>query len=83
MKTFEGLNFFLFCSFTSNLFINVKLHSGPKEMYRSLLKFFSKNPALKTIVIPLSTVFTRISAVALIKFPQMRRLFEGGDYLSN
>ena len=38
-------------------------------MYRSLLNFFSKNAALKTIVIPLSTVFTRISAAALIKFP--------------
>ena len=38
-------SFFLFCPFTSNLFVNVKLHSGPKEMYRSLLIFFSKNPA--------------------------------------
>ena len=30
-----------------------------------------------------TTVFTRISAAALIKFsaPQMRRLFEGGAYL--
>ena len=25
--------FFLFCPFTSNLFVNVKLHSAPKEMY--------------------------------------------------
>ena len=34
------------------------------------------------MVIPLSTVFTRISAAALIN-PPMRRLFEGGAYLSN
>ena len=33
--------------------------------------------ALKTIVIPLSTVFTRISAAALIKLPKC------GAYLSN
>ena len=33
--------------------------------------------ALKTIVIPLSTVFTRISAAALIKSPKC------GAYLSN
>ena len=39
--------------------------------------------ALKTIVILLSTVFTQINAVALIKFPQMRRLFEDGTYSSN
>ena len=50
-------------------------------MYRILLNFFTKNPALKTIVIPLSTVFTRISDAALIKFLQIWRLFEGGDYL--
>ena len=31
-----------------------------------LLNLFSKNAALKTIAIPLSTVFTRISAAALI-----------------
>ena len=37
---------------------------------------------LNTIEIPLSTVFTRISAAALIN-PPMRRLFEGGAYLSN
>ena len=39
---------------------------------------------LNTIVIPLSNVFTRISAAALINFPppQMRRLFEGGAYSS-
>ena len=46
-------------------------------MCRGLLIFFSKNAALKTIVIPLSTVFTRISAAALIKFPKC------GAYLSN
>ena len=42
-------------------------------MYRSLLNFFSKNAGLKTIVIPLSTVFTRI----LIKSPKC------AAYLSN
>ena len=36
---------------------------------------------LNTIVIPLSTVFTRISAAALIN--PIRRLFEGGAYSSN
>ena len=40
-----------------------------------------------TIVISLTTVFTRISAAALINFhpspPPMRRLFEGGAYSSN
>ena len=40
-----------------------------KEMYRSLLIFFLQNVALKTIAIPLSTVFTRISDAALIKSP--------------
>ena len=37
------------------------------------------------IAITLSTVFTRISAAALINSPapQMRRLFEGGAYSSN
>ena len=39
--------------------------------------------ALKTIVIHLTSVFTRISAAALIKSPQMRCLFEGGAYLNN
>ena len=43
-----------------------------KEMYRSLL-----NAALKTIVIPLSTVFKRISAAVLIKS------LKCGAYLSN
>ena len=38
--------------------------------------------ALITIVIPLSTVFTRISAAALIT-TLMRRLFEAGTYSSN
>ena len=42
---------------------------------------------LNTIAILLSTVFTRISAAALINSspppPQMRRLFEGGAYSSN
>ena len=38
-KLFKAYKYFyyLFCPFTSNLFVNVKLHSGPKEMYRSLL----------------------------------------------
>ena len=39
------------------------------------------------MAIPLSNVFTRISAAARINFPppppQMRRLFEGGAYSSN
>ena len=37
------------------------------------------------MAIPLSTVFTRIGAAALINPPppQMRRLFEGGAYSSN
>ena len=43
----------------------------------SVLSFFSTNAALKTIVIPLSTVFTRISAAVLIKSPKC------GPYLSN
>ena len=51
-------------------------------MYRSLLIFSPKcgaylRAALKTIVIPLSTVFTRLSAAALIKFPKC------GAYLTN
>ena len=52
-----------------------------KEMYQ--IKFFlqkcgaSLRAALKTIVIPLSTVFTRVSAAAHIKSPQ------GGPFLSN
>ena len=42
-------------------------------MYRSLLNFLQKcgaylRAALNTLVIPLRTVFTRISAAALIKF---------------
>ena len=38
-KLFKAYKYFyyLFCPFKSNLFVNVKLHSGPKEMYRSLL----------------------------------------------
>ena len=40
---------------------------------------------LNTIAIPLSTVFTPISAAALINSPtpQMRGLFDGGAYSSN
>ena len=57
----------------------------------ALINFFSKKcgaylrAELNTIAIPLSTVFTRISAAALINSPtpQMRRLFEGGAYSSN
>ena len=51
-------------------------------MYRSLLNFFLQKcgdylrAALKTIVMPLSTVFKRVSAAALIN-PQC------GAYLSN
>ena len=52
-------------------------------MYQSSLIFFLQKcgahlrAVLKTIVIPLSTVFTRMSAAALIKSPLMRA------YLSN
>ena len=55
----------------------------------TLLTFFLQKcgaylrAVLNTIVIPLSTVFTRISAAALINSPQMRRLFEGGACSSN
>ena len=45
--------------------------------------FLFRPAELNTIVIPLSTVFTRISAAALINSPQMRRLFEGGACSSN
>ena len=58
---------------------------------RALINFFLQKcgaylrAELNTIAIPLSTVFTRISAAALINSqrPQMRRLFEGGAYSSN
>ena len=56
------------------------------EMYRSLLNFFLQkcgaylSAALKTIVIPLSTVFTRISTAALIPTPPPPKR---GAYLSN
>ena len=56
----------------------------------TLLTFFLQKcgaylrAVLNTIVIPLSTVFTRISAAALINSPNpMRRLFEGGACSSN
>ena len=40
--------------------------------------------ALKTVVIPLSTVSVREEALLrLLNFLQMRRLFEGDAYLSN
>ena len=38
---------------------------------------------LNTIVIPLSTVFTRIRATVLINSPHMRRLVESGAYSSD
>ena len=56
----------------------------------TLLTFFLQKcgaylrAVLNTIVIPLSTVFTRISAAALINSPNpMRCLFEGGACSSN
>ena len=56
----------------------------------TLLTFFLQKcgaylrAVLNTIVIPLSTVFTRISAAALINSPNpMRRLFQGGACSSN
>ena len=62
-------------------------------MYRSLLNLFLQKcgaylggggGALKTVVIPLSTVSVREEALLrLLNFLQMRRLFEGDAYLSN
>ena len=73
MKNFLRLTsfFFILSLYKQFIYASYTVH---KEMYRSLLNFFSQNAALKTIVIPLSTVFTRVSAVALIN--PMRRLFE-------
>ena len=74
-KLFKAYKFFfLFCPFTSNLFVNVKLHSAEGNVSKLTNFFLQKcgaylRAALKTIVIPLSTVFTRISTAALIKFP--------------
>ena len=69
MKNFLRLTSFL-SLFTSNFFVNIKF-TVHKKMYRSF--FFSpKNVALilgQHIVIPLSTVCTRIGAVAVIKPP--------------
>ena len=43
MKNFLRLtSFFFFFPFTSNLFVNVKLYSAPKEMYKKLIEFFLK-----------------------------------------
>ena len=82
-KLFKAYKFFYIMSlFTSNLFVNVKLLSVYGNVPK-LIKFFLQkcgaylSAALKTIVIPLSTVFTRISTAALIPPPKR------GAYLSN
>ena len=69
----QGLQvFFLFCSSS---------HSAQENVLK-LIKFFLQKCGpylkafLKIIVIPLSTVFPRKSNMALIKFPEMGRLFE-------
>ena len=60
MKKFLRLTiFFNFVSLQAIYFLTSS-YTVHNEMY---LKFFSKNGVLKTKVIPLSTVFTRISAV--------------------
>ena len=71
-KLFKAYDFFLlFCPFTSNLFVNVKLHSAVPKLTQLFLQKCGAylRAALKAIAIPLTTVFTRISAAALIKFP--------------
>ena len=80
-KRFKAYKFFFILSLYKQFIC--KHHVTQCIMYRTLLNFFSKNAALKTMVILLSTVFTRISAAAPIKSPQMWSLFEGGAYLSN
>ena len=72
MKNFLRVTsfFFIFCPFTSNLFVNVKLYSALGNVPKLINFFLQKcgaylRAALKAIVIPLSTVFTRISAAAL------------------
>ena len=73
MKNFLRLTIFslLFCPFKSNLFVNVKLHSAVPKLTQLFLQKCGAylRAALKAIAIPLSTVFTRISAAAFIKFP--------------
>ena len=65
----------LFCPFTSNVSVNVKLHSA-KGNVPKLIKFFLQKTRRLKPLIPLSTVFTRINTGASIKFPQTQRLFE-------
>ena len=69
-KLFKGYKFFFsFVPLQAILFVKSS-YTVHKEMYRSLLNFFSKNAVLKTIVIPLSTVFTGISTASLIESPK-------------
>ena len=72
-KLFKAYNFFLvFILSLYKQFICKRQGNVPK-----LIKFFVQNAALKTTVIPLSTLFTRISAARLLNTLQC------GAYLSN
>ena len=60
-KLFKAYKFFFFYFVPLQaIYFLTSSYTVHNEMY---LKFFSKNGVLKTKVIPLSTVFTRISAV--------------------
>ena len=63
------------------IYLQTSSYTVHKEMYRCLLQKYGAylRAALKTIVIPLNTVFTRISTAALIKSPRS----QCGAYLSN
>ena len=69
--------------------MRVNMVIGNVPSLRARISFFLQKcgaylrAELNTIAIPLSTVFTRISASALIDSPHIRRLFEGGAYSSN
>ena len=71
-KLFKAYKFFFFILslFTSNFFVNIKF-TVHKKMYRSFFFFPKKCGAYfrEHIVIPLSTVCTRIGAAAVIKPP--------------
>ena len=59
-KLFKAYKFFFYFVPLQAIYFLTSSYTVHNEMY---LKFFSKNGVLKTKVIPLSTVFTRISAV--------------------
>ena len=67
-KLFKAYKFYLFIYFVPlhAIYFLTSSYTVHNEMY---LKFVSKNGVLKTTVIPLSTVFMRISAAELIKPP--------------